>query len=233
MTAGEERVNVEDDWKTVIGRRAWLPSRPKPFRDAILDVAKRRDFRANTPIYRTGEAAEGLYGILSGSIYIAAPADNGEELTFHREAEGVWVGGRAILDEGARVVTVTAATDVVTAFISREDIQRILHQNPEFYAEFMALNQDSLQLLLRLVANLAVSRTDVRLGLRLLHLQETAADHDGWIEVSQDRLAEFVAVSLPTVQRTIRKLADLGLVQAGYGRVRIKDRAALLLYCQE
>lgn len=225
-------MNVEEDWKTVIERRAWLPSRPKPFRDALLNVATRRDFSANTPIFRTGEAAEGLYGILSGSIFIAGPADNGEELTFDREAEGVWVGARAILGDGARVVTVTAATDVVTAYISHEDIQRILRQNPEFYADFMALSQDSLMLLLRLVANLAVARTEVRLGLRLLHLQETTADHDGWIDVSQDRLAEFVAVSLPTVQRTIRKLADLGLVQAGYGRVRIKDRAALLLFCQ-
>jgi DNA-binding MarR family transcriptional regulator len=85
---------------------------------------------------------------------------------------------------------------------------------------------------LRIMANLAVTGTEKRLVLRLLHLDEGAAKADGWIIVSQEELAAMGAVSQPTLHRNLHRLVDLGLVELGYGRLRLIDRSKLIANCQ-
>jgi CRP/FNR family cyclic AMP-dependent transcriptional regulator len=41
----------------------------------------------------------------------------------------------------------------------------------------------------------------------------------------------MVALSLPTLQRVLRRLQDGGLIELGYGRIRILDRRGLLSLC--
>ena len=77
-----------------------------------------------------------------------------------------------------------------------------------------------------------MSRADQRLALRLLHLEESLAQPGSWIDLSQGELAAMAVVSVPTIQRALRKLSQAGLVELGYGRVRIVNRAALLDLCQ-
>ena len=106
-----------------------------------------------------------------------------------------------------------------------------MYRNPEYIRDFYALTHENMQTALRIMANLAVTGTEKRLVLRLLHLDEGASEPDGWIIVSQEDLAEMVAVSQPTLHRNLHRLADLDLIELGYGRVRLKDRRALIESC--
>ncbi|MEY8838219.1 helix-turn-helix domain-containing protein, partial [Cribrihabitans sp. XS_ASV171] len=76
------------------------------------------------------------------------------------------------------------------------------------------------------------SSADRRLILRLLMFEERINPADGWLEIGQEDLAAMVAVSVPTLQRKLRSLSEAGLIEQGYGRVRILDRARLLDSCQ-
>ena len=113
-----------------------------------------------------------------------------------------------------------------------DDILELVRKTPEFYKDFYALTHNNMKTALRIMANLAVQRADQRLALRLLHLAETAHDHEGWIKASQEEISSMIAASLPTLQRILRRFSDNGYVEIGYGRIRVKDRKALLALCQ-
>jgi len=48
------------------------------------------------------------------------------------------------------------------------------------------------------------------------------------LQISQGKLAELVALSLPTLQRVMRRLQQKGLIELGYGQIRIVDRQGLV-----
>jgi DNA-binding transcriptional regulator LsrR (DeoR family) len=56
---------------------------------------------------------------------------------------------------------------------------------------------------------------------------DARGDAEGWISLSQFELAEMLAVSQPTIQRCLQRLASRGLVRLGYSRVQVADRGAL------
>lgn len=84
----------------------------------------------------------------------------------------------------------------------------------------------------RIISNLAIASTEKRLADRLIIEVETRGDADGWIPLSQPELAKLIAVSVPTLQRIIRRFVGLGLVKSSYARVQVMDRAALARICK-
>ncbi len=212
--------------------RGWFASRSRTFQNDLIGAAIQRDFQPGEALYRVGDRGEGLYGILSGAVQVTVPADDGQEFTAHRDEAGFWIGDLASLSDGTRLVSVEATIPTRTLFVSNSRIEQMLDRQPLYWRDFYALTHENMQTALRILANLAVTRADRRLALRLLHLQEAVASTSGWIEISQDALASLVAVSVPTTQRALRGFADEALIELGYGRIRVLDSAALLERCQ-
>ena len=124
----------------------------------------------------------------------------------------------------------------------RETLPDLLHGHDVRQVALVALQHQGhgLWILAQLaeVASQALHRLDVCLlsgDLRIgdehdsvCSLQdELAGASDGWILLSQDDIAMFTAVSLPTLQRVLRRFSDAGLIEIGYGRLRVLDRAGL------
>ena len=76
-----------------------------------------------------------------------------------------------------------------------------------------------------------LGRPEARIALRLLIYYQRQTQAPDWIPLSQEKLAHLTALSLPTVERALRTFVDNGLVELGYGRLRICDREKLLRYC--
>lgn len=216
----------------VLQARGWFASRGKVFQNDLLGAAVLREFQPGEALYRVGDRGEGLYGVLAGAVQVTVPADDGQEFIAHRDETGFWIGDLASLSDETRLVSVEAMVPTRTLFVSNNRIEQMLERQPAYWRDFYALTHENMQTALRILANLAVTRADRRLALRLLHLQETVACTSGWIEISQDALASLVAVSVPTTQRALRGFADEALIELGYGRVRVLDSAALLARCQ-
>jgi len=218
--------------KKIVTSHGWLSGRGDAFRDALLKHALVRVFQAGETLYHYGDRADGLYSIISGAVKLTVPADDGQEYTAHRDGIGFWIGDLAMLSDQTRLISVVATHLTRTLFVPSARIAEMVGKHPIFYRDFYALEHENMRTALRILANLGVSRADQRLALRLLHLDETLVQADSWIELSQDDLAALAVVSVPTIQRALRKLSQAGLVELGYGRVRIVNRAALLNLCQ-
>jgi CRP-like cAMP-binding protein len=216
----------------LLSSHGWLSTRGPAFRAALMSVAAPRSFAAGQALYRQGDPANGLFGILDGMVKITIPADDGQDFECHRGAAGFWIGDLAIMAGQKRLVSVVAAEPVRAAFVPASRAQDLINATPAFVQDFYALSFENMNTALRILANLAVVQTDNRLALRLLHLDETASDANGWVALSQADLASMVAVSQPTLRRALHRLAEAGLVEIGYGRLRVADRRSLIAQCQ-
>ncbi|WP_425046413.1 Crp/Fnr family transcriptional regulator [Primorskyibacter sp. S87] len=212
---------------SVLTSQGWLSERPLAFQKKVLDALSIRDFEVGKTLYRYGDPADGLYGILSGSVRIATPGDDEQEMIAHYDQAGFWVGDLAVLSGLERLVTVEATEPCRAAFLSRTHILDMVHQEPDWYREFYALTHANMQTLLRIVANLSASGSDRRVALRLLQLDDTRRETGGWIPVTQASLSELVGLSLPTLQRSLRRLVSSDVIEVGYGKLRVTDRVAL------
>ena len=210
----------------------WLSKRGPAFQAAVLKHAMLRHYEEGEALYLYGDAAEGLFAVLEGSVKMTVPADDGQEFVAHREGVGFWIGDLAMLSDQTRLISVLATSPTRVLFIPGKRIADFLDATPEYYRDFYTLTHENTRTTLRILANLAVSRADQRLALRLLHLEETLEHPGGWIVISQQELSAMVAVSLPTLQRILQVLFTQGMVEMGYGKLRITDRGKLLSLCQ-
>ncbi len=194
--------------------------------------AVRRTYGADEALFVQGDPANGIHAVLDGSVKITVPADDGQEFVIHQEGRGFWIGDLALFATAHRLISVVATRPTETLFFPASRLERLVQDSPDFVRDFYALSHENMQKALRIVANLAVTGTEKRLVLRLLHLDEVTSDAEGWIPVSQEELAAMIAVSAPTLHRALHRLIELDLIEGGYGRLRLKDRRALVASCQ-
>ena len=211
----------------------WLAERAPAVQTLLLSGAQRRRFEKGEQVYAVGDPADGLYGLISGSFEITVPGDDGVETLIHRADTGFWIGDLALFADQPRLVSIAATAPTETLFLPQPFIRNAVTQNTDLLRDFYDLTHANMALALRLIANLSVCQSERRLGLRLLHYSELSGDHDGWLKLSQDHLASLVAVSLPTLQRILRRFADEGLVELSYRKLRVSDPERLALRCHD
>ncbi|MFD0981326.1 Crp/Fnr family transcriptional regulator [Tropicimonas aquimaris] len=211
----------------VLGTRGWLSERSPAFREQMLETGRLMRFVDGQPLYHVDDEPEGMFGLVSGSVRIEIPGGLEEAIFVHQAEPGFWIGDLALFSKQKRLVGVTARGPIHVYFVPTDRLRAMLRSTPDFIEDFYALTHQNMALALRLLANISVGNAAQRIRLRLLHQDEQVADPGNWIRLSQDELAMLAAVSLPTLQRTLRRLADAGLIELGYGRIRILDREAL------
>lgn len=111
------------------------------------------------------------------------------------------------------------------------ELNKLVREDPRLYTDFYALTYENFKTAFQIITNLAIPSVDKRVADRLLLEAAACPDPEGWISISQPDLAQLLAISLPTLQRVIRRLACSGLVQQGYGRIKVIDPKALQQIC--
>jgi CRP/FNR family transcriptional regulator, cyclic AMP receptor protein len=112
------------------------------------------------------------------------------------------------------------------------ELTRLMRDDPRLYADFYALTYENFQTALRTISNLTISSTEKRFADRLIMEVETRGDAEGWIPLSQPELAKLLAISVPTLQRVMRRFVSAGLVRNSYVRLQVMDRGALVRLCK-
>jgi CRP-like cAMP-binding protein len=225
-SAGDLETAIE-----VLSARGWLAGRPPELRATLAELARLRDYSAGEALYRYGDAPNGIFGLVRGALDITIPRADGLDVTVHRADPGFWIGDLALIAGQTRLVTVIAAEPAQVVHLPDRSLRRLLQANPAWYPDFYALTHENMSTALRLLANLATTPSEARVAVRLLLHDEAQSGGRGELRLSQVKLAELVALSLPTLQRVLRRLQDDRLVELGYGRIRILDRRGLLSLC--
>jgi CRP/FNR family transcriptional regulator, cyclic AMP receptor protein len=217
----------------VLTAQGWFSQRSKATRARLSAIAKLRNFAKDELIYLAGDAPNGVFGLVSGSLNVSFPRGDGEDYMLHRAGSGFWVGDLALFSRGIRLVSVRAAEPSLMVHLPVRDLAGLLRGDPRLYADFYALTYENFRTAFRIISNLAISSTEKRLADRLIMEVETRGDGDGWIPLSQPELAKLLATSVPTLQRIMRRFVGAGLVRSKYAQIQVVDRAALMRLCRD
>ncbi|MCB1487199.1 MAG: Crp/Fnr family transcriptional regulator [Bauldia sp.] len=210
----------------IVSKRGWYAERPEALREALARLARIRCYAAGEPLYFHGDEPNGIFGLVSGGLDVTIPRADGLDLTVHRADPGFWIGDLATFVGQTRLVSVVATQPTHVIHLPQHALRPLIERAPELYPEFYALTYENMSLALRLLANLAVSPSEVRVAVRLL-MYEQSPDKTR-LNISQDKLAELVGLSAPTLQRALKRLQDQSLIRLGYGHIDILDRAGLM-----
>lgn len=211
----------------VLQAHGWYSERSKETQKKLAGIARLRTFDTRQPIYLTGQVPNGVFGLVDGSIKIAFPRNDGEDYIAHHAGSGFWAGDLAFFASAPRLVSIHAAEPTTMVQLQPQGIKRLLREDPRLHTDFYVLTYENFRTALDIIANLAIVSVDKRVADRLLLEAAAHPKADGWIQISQPELAQLLAVSLPTLRRTIGRLANTGLVEQGYGRVKLIDPKGL------
>jgi CRP/FNR family cyclic AMP-dependent transcriptional regulator len=223
----QERANLAAALRA-LEEQGWFSQRSEATRAKLRAIAKLRNFSKNELVYMAGDAPNGVFGLVSGSLNVSFPQADGQDYTMHRAGCCFWVGDLALFSEGPRLVSVRAAEPTQMVQLPAKELARLVRDDPQLYADFYALTYENFRTAFQIIVNLAIVSTEKRVADRLLLEAERRGDGEGWISLSQSELAKLVAISVPTLQRVLRRFASAGLVTNRYARIQVIDRDALV-----
>jgi len=230
MTETKRNVfDLEAAWKQ-LSVDGWLGRLDSTTRHSLFRIARLRQFSNGQFLYRAGDKADGVYGLVRGELDIFIPRLDGLEYLFHRADPGFWIGDLAMFSGQKRLVSVLAVSECTALHLPNDKLRKLIDDQPTLMSQFYRLTYENFFTTFRLLGNLAVPDATQRIAIRLLMLAE-GRDAGTWIELSRQSLAELVALSEQSVRRSIRRLEGLGLVESGYRKLRITDAEALAASC--
>lgn len=217
----------------ILRKRGWFGELRPETQDSLQAVAKLRRLSAGQSVYRAGDIANGLFGLVTGNLHVTIPRDDGLDTGILRLEPGAWFGAPAILSRKPRNMSVTAVSNVELVCVSQTHVKNLLSADPRMYQDVLELIHASFSLTLRLLATSLTLDSYKRVALRLLVQYEQAGGPREGLASSQAEMADLCGVSVATFQRAIKKLAAEGIVKPGYSRIQITDRERLLRFCAD
>lgn len=211
---------------------SWFHELPADVKRPLLAACCVREVPAGGLIHSQGDAPDGLYAVLSGSVKVSSLSPEGRECIFRYLAPASWFGEIGMLDGAARTHDAVAVSDTTLLFLPPQELHRLLAAYPILY-KFIAL------LLCRVVRTAFTMLNDTtllsvsaRLAKRLVSFAEAyGRPHKRGVQITlhmtQDQLAVLTSTTRQTINKRLVDWQKLGWIDARYGRIVVLNLQAL------
>jgi CRP/FNR family transcriptional regulator, anaerobic regulatory protein len=185
-----------------------------------------RQVAPRSPVLHRGDAAEGVFLVVGGSLRVFYIAGDGHEATLYRVRPGqtcILALSAAFRSEPYPAWVETEDEQLSFVLVPGAMFRQLYNAEPTFRSfVFEVLSGRVFELMARL-EELGSLRVEQRLAAFLLE----AADANGEVAMSQARLAAHLGTAREVVFRALKMMSDAGLVATSRGRVRLLDVAGL------
>lgn len=197
-------------------------------RSAISARARIRTFDAGESIFAIGSPGDQMMAVLSGTVRISVPSNDGKELLLAIIHPGEVFGELAVLDGQERSADAVAESTCTLAILDRRDILSVLERNPSGWLKIVEVLCRRLRSTDQVLAEVALLQLPTRLAKMMLRVtRDNSAEQMEKIRLSQRELASMVGGTRESVNKCLRKWQIGGIVQISEGWIAITDRAAL------
>jgi CRP/FNR family cyclic AMP-dependent transcriptional regulator len=174
--------------------------------------------------FSQGDPADSVFYLQKGRAKVSIVSKIGKEATISLLATDAFVGEEALAAiPGLRLASATAITACTALKITREEMIRVMHEEPEFSDLFMKfLLAHSMRIQADLVDQLFNS-SEKRLARILLLMAEfgNKGDPEALIpKISQETLADMVGTTRSRVSFFMNRFRQLGFIEYN-GRIRV------------
>ena len=197
---------------------------PKRDRDALVDGASVMTHEPDTIVIYRGDAAEGVYLILEGSVAVESMSSHGKSISISSLNSGEVFGEMAVLDGRDRSANIRTLEPTSLLLISKARFKALLSDNPEFAYEVI------LDLVQRLrhaddqIESIMFLPLKRRLANLLLDLFQA---HGPQLKITQADLANRLTATREKVNVNLQVLQAAGAIKLGRGRLTLLDAATL------
>src|SRR6059036_574107 len=146
----------------------------------LFELLESLDCKANTFLFRAGEAGDAMYVIERGKVRICVQATDGHELTLAELGRGDFFGEMALLNEQRRSANAVVAEEARLAVLSRAHFLFFMRSNPNVALEMLTALANRLRRTDELLRHSVTRNVNVEEAAQL-----TLADR------SADLIAEF------------------------------------------
>jgi CRP-like cAMP-binding protein len=203
--------------------------------DALLAITATRRLGAKETLFRKGDPASQLYGVLSGRLKVMAAGKDGKELVFDVMAPGDVIGEIALMDPGPRSASVVALERSELLTLHRRELFPFLERHPKLALQLAGVLARRVRRLSTYAEDSVFLPLPARMAKTLLALaasygEGAAAGAPGApvdIPLAQQDLADMVGTTRESVNKQLRAWEAEGLVGLKRARVIVLDRGAL------
>jgi len=175
-------------------------------------------------IARLGDDIENVYFPHSGIVSFLVHLDDGGFLQTQMVGRDGVVGAAQALDDKRSINKIVVQIAGRASVIGRDVLRRIVAECPEVRHTFNAHVQFAMADLQRTAACNAVHTVEQRCARWLMRMRDLIGDE---IEITQNELADMLAVRRTSVTETVQVLKRTGAIVSSRGEVCITDSKAL------
>jgi CRP/FNR family cyclic AMP-dependent transcriptional regulator len=205
----------------------WFSDRALIVQNRLKRIAEHRVFHDKQAVFVAGDPSNGIYGIVEGTVRIDIPLRNGSQYQAYRAGSGIWIGDVATLSGKCNLTSARSEGVTQTLFLPKALLLRELGLAPRMYRDFYEITLANFTKIISVLANFNLDTVDMQIAGRLLLECFELANSEGWIDINQYDLSKMLAISLPTLQRGLRRLEGQGLLEIGYKRIRVINHQKL------
>jgi CRP/FNR family transcriptional regulator, cyclic AMP receptor protein len=202
-------------------------------REAFLQLGRGFVYQPGGVMMRQGDSTDYVLAILDGVVKLTGAASNGREVLLGIRVSGDLIGETEVLNSQRRMVTATAAGQVLVRLIRPPEFHRFLGQSQEAAFALSNALADRLRDATRNRIDFAAFTAEARTA-RLIYELAVSYGHemaDGRLLVdvplTQAELASLAGLSVVAMERVLRRLRDLGIIETGYRALTVSDVAGL------
>ncbi|MGN6111123.1 MAG: Crp/Fnr family transcriptional regulator [Kofleriaceae bacterium] len=209
----------------------WFGGLADPVRRALLDAAVVHRVGKGAWLFARGDAPDGLYSVVEGSIRIAATVGrSGRAVLLAVVEPPLWFGEISVVDGQPRTHDAIAEEPSVVVHVPGAALEAILAREPSLWRDLGALVAAKLRLSFHAMEDV-VQPLARRLARRLVLSAERYGEwHDRTsrvVHLRQDQLATMLSTSRQTVNQLLKELDARALVRVAYGKIELLDLEGL------
>jgi CRP/FNR family transcriptional regulator, cyclic AMP receptor protein len=210
---------------SVLRQAAWLRGYAPELAEQLLAEGRLVHRAIGEWAQAEGDDRGGLFVVVTGLLHSYFAADAEREVMIGLVGPGAMLGHATRFSGGPRLVTAVCVQPTLLLELSEAALDRVAEQRPELWRALADFAYANLRSILRMAADLISLAPRQRLAARLL----AAAEAQGSTEIclSQELLGEMTGLTRKTVNHHLGVLEREGLVETGYGRISLRDIAAL------
>lgn len=205
-----------------LGRGDRAPVSEDDVADLVAEVGQQHH-AGGTFVFRQGDPAAQVHIIREGAVELSRMS-RGRRVTLQVLRPGdvfgdvpLFLGEPEPFDARAVVDSIVLSMDAPTLF-------RLLSTRPRLMRRWMISLAGRMSGLQQRLIDVLAGGLEAQLASVLLH----QADDMGRVVTSQAELAALVGAQRTSVQRVLKQLADAGLLEVGYRKIDLIDRAGLV-----
>ena len=203
-----------------------------PDLQAILREASRRRVAARTVVVQSGDPADRLYVLLSGSAQVFTYTERGQRVIMMRFEPGDTMGAASLLPGKAHYLLDTEVIEASEVFEwRREVIRALMHKIPTLADNVLLLAARLVQRSLSQQIAVSSQSAEQRLAGAILEMSQNGPPGEATaLAVTNEQLADMINASPFTVARILSEWNRSGIIRRRRGKIDVRSAEKLALY---